>query len=497
MNKKSIIIALAISLGAVLVVALGFAALKDYFMPVRVNSVEFTIDESHEEYLKTDETYDGYVLRFCVDDITSYQLTWVINPEDAENKEVSFSSSNAEFQVSNTGLVTFENKDKVTEITVKTVDQEKTDTLKIETYSNKASEANYSFETNSFADGEDYFVQDDVLYLYNAKTYAFTLDYDVVFEKSNENDTLYSLTNNENVFTLQTSATGTFEIKAKSDDIEKTISVKVVEKVTDIMVTNSNVDENFAVGTANAYKLPISVSTAGGTNAELVYSLTKKGETQTTEGAVFNYTVADFSAIETGVYTLKVSAKYNPLMYKEIEFTLNDGYNVTSHKDLALYYNDENVKTINIVNDIIIELDEEDKDVVKNVSLLQEKPEGIYLNDSAKFIYYRETAITVNGNKCEIDASKIPHQYINTELGHNRTILFGCGDYELKPGMTAVQTVGKKLKKGPEIYRDVENRVKNDCVEMKRQEWLAGLRQKYGIEMDKSVLKTVNNDGSK
>jgi hypothetical protein len=63
--------------------------------------------------------------------------------------------------------------------------------------------------------------------------------------------------------------------------------------------------------------------------------------------------------------------------------------------------------------------------------------------------------------------------------------------------MTAVQTVGKKLKKGPEIYRDVENRVKNDCVEMKRQEWLAGLRQKYGIEMDKSVLKTVNNDGSK
>lgn len=76
-------------------------------------------------------------------------------------------------------------------------------------------------------------------------------------------------------------------------------------------------------------------------------------------------------------------------------------------------------------------------------------------------------------------------------------LVFGCGDYELKPGMTAVQTVGKKLKKGPEIYRDVENRVKNDCVEMKRQEWLAGLRQKYGIEMDKSVLKTVNNDGSK
>ena len=76
-------------------------------------------------------------------------------------------------------------------------------------------------------------------------------------------------------------------------------------------------------------------------------------------------------------------------------------------------------------------------------------------------------------------------------------LVFGCGDYDLKPGMTAVQTVGKKLKKGPEIYRDVENRVKNDCVEMKRQEWLAGLRQKYGIEMDKSVLKTVNNDGSK
>lgn len=430
MNKKSIFIAIAVSIIAVLVVALGYSALKDYFMVVKVESVEFVVDEEkYANELKEDQTYDGYILRFCVDNVNSYQLEWKVNPEDAENKNVTFASSNSKFTVSSEGLVAFTEKDEVAEITITTEDQAKTDKIKIETFSYKALEANYDFDTNTFEAGEDYFIENETLCLYNGKAYAFTLDYNISFAKADSTSEIYNLTNEENVYTIQTLNVGEFSIKAIRDGVEKTINVKVIEKVTGILLTNSNVTKNFVVGTSNTYKLPITVSTAGGTNAELVYSLIKEGATEETTTATFNYTVANFSNVEVGTYTLKVSAKYDTTKFVELTFTLNDGYNVTSHAEMSQYYNNEQIKVINIVNNYQIEIAETDKDPAKNVNMLETKNDETYLNINAKFIYYRKSAITVNGNNFTINASKVPHQYINKQLGHDRAILFGCGDY--------------------------------------------------------------------
>lgn len=51
---------------------------------------------------------------------------------------------------------------------------------------------------------------------------------------------------------------------------------------------------------------------------------------------------------------------------------------------------------------------------------------------------------------------------------------------------------GKKLKK-PQTYKDVRGQVSADYQKFREDEWVAGLRQKYPVEIDESVLATVNN----
>lgn len=52
---------------------------------------------------------------------------------------------------------------------------------------------------------------------------------------------------------------------------------------------------------------------------------------------------------------------------------------------------------------------------------------------------------------------------------------------------------GKILKKGPEEYGDVKGLVVADYQEFLEKQWVAELRQKYTVEVDKEVLKTVNH----
>lgn len=53
-------------------------------------------------------------------------------------------------------------------------------------------------------------------------------------------------------------------------------------------------------------------------------------------------------------------------------------------------------------------------------------------------------------------------------------------------------TYGKVLKKGPEDYTDVRGLVTADYQDELEKEWVAELRRKYAVEVDKEVLKTVN-----
>ena len=50
---------------------------------------------------------------------------------------------------------------------------------------------------------------------------------------------------------------------------------------------------------------------------------------------------------------------------------------------------------------------------------------------------------------------------------------------------------GKKLK-APQSYQDVRNLVLTDYQEQLEKEWVAGLRKKYAVKVDETVLKTVN-----
>ena len=52
---------------------------------------------------------------------------------------------------------------------------------------------------------------------------------------------------------------------------------------------------------------------------------------------------------------------------------------------------------------------------------------------------------------------------------------------------------GKLLKKGPEEYTDVRGLVTADYQDLLEKNWVAELRKKYKVEVNKDVLKTVNN----
>ncbi len=66
---------------------------------------------------------------------------------------------------------------------------------------------------------------------------------------------------------------------------------------------------------------------------------------------------------------------------------------------------------------------------------------------------------------------------------------------ELKPikGFPNVGVFGKVLKKGPAEWTDVSNQVVSDYQRLKEDEFVAELRKRYTVEIDESVLETVNN----
>jgi peptidyl-prolyl cis-trans isomerase SurA len=66
---------------------------------------------------------------------------------------------------------------------------------------------------------------------------------------------------------------------------------------------------------------------------------------------------------------------------------------------------------------------------------------------------------------------------------------------ELKPvkGYPHIGIFGRVLKKGPAEWTDVSNQVVSDYQRLKEDEFVAELRKRYTVEIDKEALKTVNN----
>ena len=76
---------------------------------------------------------------------------------------------------------------------------------------------------------------------------------------------------------------------------------------------------------------------------------------------------------------------------------------------------------------------------------------------------------------------------IDREVFKKDTVVAPMKDYPIDA------VYGKLLKKGPEDYTDVMGLVTADYQDFLEKEWVAGLRRKYAVEVNKDVLATVNN----
>lgn len=76
---------------------------------------------------------------------------------------------------------------------------------------------------------------------------------------------------------------------------------------------------------------------------------------------------------------------------------------------------------------------------------------------------------------------------VDREVFKKDTAVVAVKDYPIDA------TYGKILKKGPEEYTDVRGLVVADFQDELEKEWVAELRRKYAVTVDKDVLKTVNN----
>lgn len=85
-------------------------------------------------------------------------------------------------------------------------------------------------------------------------------------------------------------------------------------------------------------------------------------------------------------------------------------------------------------------------------------------------------------------------------IGQNPNVdklVFGCGTEEPLSGYPYRWVMGKKLKKGPVDYRMVRSKLEADCRKAREKAEVEALKQKYRVEINEEVLKTVNNIGNK
>ena len=72
-------------------------------------------------------------------------------------------------------------------------------------------------------------------------------------------------------------------------------------------------------------------------------------------------------------------------------------------------------------------------------------------------------------------------------------LAFKCGEYSPLSDYPYVDLIGKRLKKGPADYRDVREKLEKECLNGKKMAQMEAFMQKYAVEIDKEVLKTVNH----
>ena len=75
-------------------------------------------------------------------------------------------------------------------------------------------------------------------------------------------------------------------------------------------------------------------------------------------------------------------------------------------------------------------------------------------------------------------------------------LAFKCGSFVALSDFPYTWILGDKLKKGPESVADVMEKVEKGYRELAKRELINRLKQKYSVEINEEVLKTVNNEGN-
>lgn len=111
----------------------------------------------------------------------------------------------------------------------------------------------------------------------------------------------------------------------------------------------------------------------------------------------------------------------------------------------------------------------------KNIEEYREVVEKYFMNDSARVIRIELGVFAIGDNKW-VDK-----------------LAFGQGEGgRTMRDLPFVDVVGKEIA-APEAYTDVKAAVADDFNKYKEQKWVKKLRKKYKVEVNKEVLKTVNN----
>lgn len=83
--------------------------------------------------------------------------------------------------------------------------------------------------------------------------------------------------------------------------------------------------------------------------------------------------------------------------------------------------------------------------------------------------------------------------YVKGDNKYVDNLVFKTGSFEPVEDYPFTFVIGKQLKKGPETYKDVRGPVTADYQNFLEAEWIKDLRNRYKVEINEEVLKTVNN----
>lgn len=445
MNKKTLITIIVVPL--VLFLIAGVIGAQYIFKPkdISVTGVSFVGDDI------TESQDNSKTLVIDLDESNTYQLQWNILPSDATNKNVTFKyDGNNKISVDNNGKITVNATNETVapfyagKVTIITNDGQKTDTVLVQTSTDKPQEMSYDFATNTITANEQILYDEDLnkYTIFAGRNYQL-LDSDATYTISlSESDAVELMDSSNEQYkpnSISALKSGTFTLTVTSEGQEvKTLNFKVVEGVTYLGLPTAldivEKPENYYIGNQNNYYFDYKI--VGSTSFTQI-QIYQNGETLL-EGTALNSVANIINDREikftenalNNKYTIKVSSQFDSSISVSYTFTVIDAWNVRNHTELSAAFNDGATQKDSIVLTDNITIT--DADLPANF-----KNHNSYSTTSGgwKGIYTRYADLVFEGNNHEISASSVSYfakvgSGDTDDFGHERPSLFHIAKYD-------------------------------------------------------------------